>query len=109
MDDKWNIPRENQRVPGLSGKAPALKPHECTQRAARIAVDMCIMNTQYMLTLDQFLSTGEMFHLQMHLLYGLIDTMSATADIDQETVLDMCKKYFEKLRRERTAIEKLGP
>lgn len=100
-DDKWNIPTEKQRAKGLSGAAPALKPQECTQRAAKIAVDMCVMNTQYFLTLDQFLSSGEMFHLQMHLLYGLIDTMSATANIDQETVLDACRKYFEQLKRER--------
>ena len=100
---KWDIPTEKQRIKGLSGAAPALKPQECTQRAASIAVDMCVMNTQYMITLDQFLSKGEMFHLQMHLLYGLIDTMSATANIDQETVLDMCRKYFEQLRRERNA------
>lgn len=104
---KWDIPGEKQQIRGLRGKAPQLRPEECTQRAAQIAVDMCVMNTQYMLTLDQFISKGEMFHLQMHLLYGLIDTMSATADINQETVLDMCRKYFETLKRERN--KQLGP
>jgi hypothetical protein len=80
---------------------PKLKPEECTHRAGQIAVDMCVMNTQYMITLSQFIPMGELFHLQMHLLYGLIDTMGATANVDPETVIDMAKKYFETLRRER--------
>jgi len=80
---------------------PQLKPEECSQRAASIAVDMCVMNTQYMITLSQFLSLGEIFHMQMHLLYGLVDTMGATADVAPETVLQMAGKYFEALRRER--------
>jgi hypothetical protein len=62
------------------------------------------MNVQYMNTLSQFLPMGELFHVQMHLLYGLIDTMGATANMDPETVLDMVKKYFESLRRERSEI-----
>ena len=92
-----------RRIKGLSGAAPELRPEECSQRAAQIAVDMCVMNTQYMLTLDQFISTGEMFHLQMHLLYGLIDTMAATANVNPESVLDVARRYFEQLRRERHA------
>jgi len=83
---------------------PKLKPEECTQRAAQIAVDMCIMNTQYMNTLSQFLSMGELFHCQMHLLYGLIDTMGATANVDPGTILDMARKYFDALQRERNEI-----
>lgn len=83
---------------------PRLKPEESTQRAARVAVDMCIMNVQYMNTLSQFMPMGELFHVQMHLLYGLIDTMGATANMDPETVLDLVNKYFKSLRRERTEI-----
>lgn len=80
---------------------PRLKPEESTQRAAQIAVDMCVMNTQYMITLSNFLSDGEMFHLQMHLLYGLIDTMGVASNIDPESVLDFARNYFKGLREER--------
>lgn len=62
------------------------------------------MNTQYFITLSQFLSNGEMFHLQMHLLYSLIDTMSATHDVDPRTVLNIADKYFKQLRKERSEI-----
>ncbi len=85
----------------MAERAPKLRPEESSQRAACIAVDMCVMNVQYMNTLSQFLTMGELFHVQMHLLYGLIDTMGATANVDPETVIDMIRKYFESLRRER--------
>lgn len=85
---------------------PRLLPEECSQRAAGIAVDMCVMNTQYLNTLSMFLSDGEMFHLQMHLLYGLIDTMGVTSNADPETVLDYARRYFVKLREERTEYAK---
>lgn len=62
---------------------------------------MAVMNVQYLNTLSTFLPEGEMFHLQMHLLYALIDTMGATANVDPETVLDLAAKYFKNLRRER--------
>lgn len=84
---------------------PRLRPEESTQRAAAIAVDMCVMNTQYLITLSRFLTDGEMFHLQMHLLYGLIDTMGATHNIDPRTVLDTADKYFKQLRKERREVE----
>lgn len=87
-------------------QGPKLKPEETTQRAVQIAVDMCVMNTQYMNTLSQFMSFGELFHVQMHLLYGLIDTMGATANIDPDTVLDIAKTYFAALQRERHATDK---
>jgi hypothetical protein len=92
------------RRPSSSGRPP-LRPEEASSRAAGIAVDMCVMNTQYMNTLSQFMSLGELFHVQMHLLYGLIDTMGATANVDPQTVLDIAKKHFEALRRERREIE----
>lgn len=84
---------------------PRLKPEECSQRAAQIAVDMCVMNTQYFITLSQFISRGEMFHLQMHLLYGLIDTMGATANVDPEMVIGFCERYFKSLRKERKEMD----
>jgi len=84
---------------------PALRPEESSQRAAAIAVDMCTMNLQYLNTLSMFLSDGELFHLQMHLLYGLIDTMSATSNVGPEMVLNTAKNYFASLRRERHEIE----
>jgi len=79
---------------------PKLGPEEATQRAAGIALDMCVMNVQYMNTLSQFLGTGELFHCQMHLLYGLIDIIGATVNADPETILDMARKYFASLKRE---------
>lgn len=63
------------------------------------------MNLQYMNTLSMFLSDGEMIHLQMHLLYGLIDTMAATANTDPETILDFARNYFRALREERNSYE----
>jgi len=85
---------------------PRLLPEECSQRAAAISVDMCVMNVQYMNTLSMFLSDGEMFHLQMHLLYGLIDTMGVTSNVDPETVLDIAHNYFKSLKRERKEYAK---
>lgn len=63
------------------------------------------MNAQYLITLSQFMSSEEIFHLQMHLLYGLIDTMGATANVDPETVLTMAEKYFKHLRIERNRMD----
>lgn len=90
---------------GTTRGGPRLRPEESSQRAAAIAVDMCVMNTQYMNTLSMFLSDGELFHLQMHLLYGLIDTMGATSNVDPESVLDLARNYFKSLRRERKSYE----
>ena len=90
---------EGERLP------PRIRPEESSQRAAQIAVDMCVMNTQYMNTLSMFLSDGELFHVQMNLLYGLIDTMGATADIHPQTILDIASKYFKALIRERHQVE----
>lgn len=81
-----------------------LRPEEGTHRSAQIAVDICYMNLQYMNTLSQFIPKAEMFHVQMNLLYSLIDTMGATADVDPQVVLDMAKKYFTSLRNERIEI-----
>ena len=96
-------PRITKRPADRHG--PALRPEESSQRAAAIAVDMCTMNLQYLNTLSMFLSKGELFHLQMHLLYGLIDTMSATSNVDPEVVLKTANNYFQSLRRERFEIE----
>ena len=84
-----------------------LRPEEGTHRSAQIAVDMCHMNLQYMNTLSQFIPKAEMFHVQMNLLYALIDTMGATADVDPGVVLDMAKKYFSSLRTERYEMDNL--
>ncbi len=84
-----------------------LRPEESSQRAASIAVDMCVMNVQYMNTLSQFLPLGELFHVQMNLLYGLIETMTATANVDPDTVLDMASRYFKSLRAERYEMDGL--
>lgn len=91
-------------VSAVSG-APSLLPEESSQRAAAIAVDMAVMNVQYLNTLSMFLPDGEMFHLQMHLLYALIDTMGVTANVDPDSVLDLARNYFKSLRRERKEYE----
>lgn len=80
---------------------PALHPWEASARSSQIAVDMCVMNVQYMNTLSQFLSPGELFHVQLQLLYGLVDVMAATKEQRPETIADLVKKHFEALRRER--------
>lgn len=80
---------------------PTLLPEESSQRAAGIAVDMAVMNVQYLNTLSNFLSEGELFHLQMHLLYALIDTLGVSANVDPQTVLDIARNYFDSLKRER--------
>lgn len=85
---------------------PKLRPEESTQRAARIAVDMAVMNTQYMLTLEQFMGPGEMFHLQMHLLFTIVDTIAIHHEVPQETVLGLASSYLERLRWERNEYKR---
>lgn len=95
------------RTPASAVKGPpTLLPEESSQRAVGVAVDMCVMNTQYLNTLSNFMSDGEMFHLEMHLLYGLIDTIGAHHNVSPETVLDFARNYFKSLRRERKEYEK---
>lgn len=97
-----------QLSPLVEHVQPRLRPQESTQRAATIAVDMTVMMVQYMNTLSQFLPLGELAHLQMHLLYGLIDVMSITASSDPDSVLDMARGYFKHLRRERNEMLRNG-
>lgn len=70
-------------------------------RASQVAVDMCVMNVQYMNTLSHFFSKGELFHCQMQLLYGLIDVMGATMNVEPQAVLEIARGYFDRLQRER--------
>lgn len=77
-----------------------LHPQESTHRASRIATDLAVKLAIELDTLSQFISKEEMFHLEMQMLYVMIDLMGATNGSDPEHVIEMCKGYFSKLKRE---------
>lgn len=81
-----------------------LHPQESSHRASRIATDMAIRLAMELDTLSQFISKEEMFHLEMQMLYVLIDIMGVTNGSDPENVLDTCRNYFQSLRREKNGL-----
>lgn len=82
-----------------------LHPQESSHRASRIATDMAIRMAMELDTLSQFISKEEMFHLEMQMLYVLIDLMGVTHGSDPEMVIEQAKAYFQSLRREANALE----
>jgi hypothetical protein len=78
-----------------------LTPLEGSNRVSTIAVDMAYMNARYIDTLSQFLTKGELFQLQMELLYCLVDMMGATKNVDPDIVCDLIRDYFRKLNKEK--------
>lgn len=46
-----------------------------------------------------------MFHVEMQMLYVLIDMMGATHGSDPENVIEQCKGYFAQLKRERNQCD----
>jgi hypothetical protein len=81
--------------------AVTLHPQQASHRSSRIATDLSIQLAMSLDTLSQFISKEEMFHLEMQMLYVMIDLMGATHGSDPENVIEMCKGYFAKLKRER--------
>lgn len=81
-----------------------LHPQESSSRASRIAVDFAVRLGMELDTLSEFLSKGEMFHLEMQILYVLIDIMGISNGSDPEMVLEQAKKYFKSLRREQSEL-----
>jgi hypothetical protein len=77
-----------------------IHPQESTHRASRIATDMAIQLSMQLDTLSEFISKKEMLHLQLQMLYVLIDIMSATSKTKHENVLDLAREYFKRLRQE---------
>lgn len=77
-----------------------LHPQESSHRSSRIATDLAIQLAMNLDTLSQFISKEELFHLEIQMLYVMIDLMSATNGSDPEHVIEMCKGYFKQLRRE---------
>lgn len=85
----------------MSSKVAKLHPQESSHRASRIATDMAVRLAMELNTLSEFLSKEEMFHLEMQMLYVLIDLMGTTSRSDPEMVVEQAKRYFQSLRREK--------
>jgi hypothetical protein len=86
-------------------KVNPLEPEQSTHRASLIAVDFAILIGKQLSILKRFLSDLEMYHLEMQVMYVLIGLMSATKGSKPEHVMEDCKKYFERLRREQKNVE----
>lgn len=80
-----------------------LHPQESTHRASRIATDMALRLAMEIDTLSEFISKEELFHLEMQMLYVLIDILGVTNGSDPENVVEQCRDYFRSLRREKNA------
>ena len=77
-----------------------LHPQEASHRSSRIATDLALTLAIQIDSYSQFISKEEMFHIEMQMLYVLIDMLGATHGSDPENVIEQCKGYFSKLRRE---------
>lgn len=86
--------------------AEKLHPTESSQRASKIAVDMAVKLALDIDMLSMFMSKHEIFHLEMQMLYTMIDIMGATNGSNPESVVEQCRDYFRSLRRERDKYEK---
>lgn len=80
-----------------------LHPQEASHRSSRIATDLAITLAIQIDSYSQFISEAEMFHIEMQMLYVLIDMLGATHGSDPENVIEACKGYFRQLKRERNA------
>lgn len=78
-----------------------LHPQESTHRASKIATDLAVKLAIDIDMLGMFLSTEEKFHVEMQMLYVMIDLMGATNGSDPEHVIEMCRGYFQKLKRDK--------
>lgn len=78
-----------------------LHPQEATHRSSRIATDMALRLAMEIDTLSEFISKDELFHLEMQMVYVMIDILGVTNGSDPEQVCDTCKNYFRSLKREK--------
>lgn len=83
----------------------AIHPQEASHRSSRIATDLAVTLAIHIDSYSQFISKDEMFHIQMQMLYVLIDLLGATHGSDPEHVIEHCKGYFKTLRREINATD----
>ncbi len=77
-----------------------IHPQVATHRSSRIATDLAITLAIQIDSYKQFISEEEMFHVQMQMLYVLIDILGATHGSDPEHVIEQCKGYFRSLKKE---------
>jgi hypothetical protein len=78
-----------------------IDPLHASHRSGELAKDLAYIVARYIDTLSQFISKGELFHLQMNTLYMMIDLMGATSNSDPQAVCDEAKAYFKSLEREK--------
>lgn len=78
-----------------------LKPTEMSHRSGDCAVSMTYMIASLLDTYSHVMSKHELFHLQMHVLYAMIDIIGAHTTHSYKQVLTMCERYFEQLEKER--------
>lgn len=83
---------------------PTLKPEESSSRATESAVLLTYINAALVDFLSQVYSDHEIFHCQMHLIYCLVDLMSFNNKSTPLQVLEVARLYFERLEREREAL-----
>lgn len=81
-----------------------LHPQQASHRSSRIATDLAITLAIQIDSYSQFVSQAEMFHIEMQMLYVLIDMMGATHGSDPENVVEACKGYFQQLKREKNLL-----
>lgn len=78
-----------------------LHPQESTHRASRLAVDLALKLAMDLDMLSEFISKNELYHIEMQMLYVLVDILGVTNGSEPESVAEQCKSYFKALRRER--------
>lgn len=83
----------------------SLHPMESSHRASRIAVDLALKLAMDLDMLSEFISKNELYHIEMQMLYVLVDILGVTNGSEPEAVAEQCKNYFRGLRRERSASD----
>ncbi len=76
-------------------------PQEMSARTGEIAVELAFILANHLDLISRFIPTKEFFHLQMNLLYVLVDVMQATKNTNVEHILDNIRDYFKSLEREK--------
>lgn len=81
-----------------------MHPAEASHRSATAGVDLALINALMVDLLSNTFSKYEMMTVQMNLLYVLIDLLGVTANMEPEAVLEECRKYFQRIRKENDRI-----